>query len=106
MQNGKPTSDKLFRIPRGITFVMVSVTVVLIILQFTVSVRYEPVAQMVGIMDFQSKTLNTTYLDYEEQNAILRSSKFLLSEKASGFVSGPSKVLYVNPGNAVISSNE
>ena len=54
---------------------MVSITAVLIFLQFSVSIRYQPVAQMVGVMDSQSKTLNTTYLDYEEQNAILRSMK-------------------------------
>ncbi len=81
-------------------------TVGLIFAQFVASLRFEPIAQMVGIMDSQSKVLNTTYLDYEEQNAILRSSKFLVSEKASGFVPAPKKVLYVNPGAVVVSSNE
>ncbi len=86
--------------------VMAMATMFLIFVQFVVSLRYEPIAQVVGVMDAQSRTLNTTYLDYEEQNAILRSSKFLVSEKASGYVSTPSKVLYVNPGNAIVSSNE
>lgn len=81
-------------------------TCLLIGAQFVITARYEPVAQMVGVMDAQSRTLNTTYLDYEEQNAILRSSKFLVNEKAAGYVSAPSKVLYVNPGNTIVSSNE
>lgn len=81
-------------------------TVALVFLQFKVSMQYEPVAQMVGVMDTQTRELNTTYLDYEEQSAILRSSKFLVTEKASGFVSAPAKVLYVNPGTTVISSND
>ena len=106
MLNDKNQHVKPLSIPKNIAFVMVSITAVLIFLQFSVSIRYQPVAQMVGVMDSQSKTLNTTYLDYEEQNAILRSSKFLLNEKATGFVSAPSKVLYVNPGDTVVSSNE
>lgn len=81
-------------------------TCALVLTQFIVAARYEPVAQMVGVMDSQSRMLNTTYLDYEEQNAILRSSKFLVAERASGYVTSPSKVLYVNPGSPVISSNE
>ena len=93
-------------LPKYLTALMICVTGMLILLQFKVSLQYEPVAQMVGVMDAQSRTLNTTYLDYEEQNAILRSSKFLVSEKASGYVSSPSKVLYVNPGDVLVSSNE
>ncbi len=81
-------------------------TCALVLTQFVVAARYEPVAQMVGVMDSQSRMLNTTYLDYEEQNAILRSSKFLVAERAAGYVTSPSKVLYVNPGSQVISSNE
>jgi len=84
----------------------VTTALVLIIMQFRVTTQYEPIAQMVGVMDTQTKVLNTTYLDYEEQSAILRSSKFLVTEKAKGFVSSPSKVLYVNPGKPLLSSNE
>lgn len=95
-----------FSVSKKLTRFAVIATLGLIFAQFSVSLRFEPIAQMVGIMDSQSKVLNTTYLDYEEQNAILRSSKFLVSEKASGYVSAPSKVLYVNPGAVVVSSNE
>lgn len=105
MSNHKNTAPTLL-ISTPIAGVMVLTTLFLVFAQFVVALRYEPVAQIVGVMDAQSRTLNTTYLDYEEQNAILRSSKFLVSEKASGYVSSPSKVLYVNPANAVVSSNE
>jgi len=95
-----------FALSRRVLNIMIFATVALIVTQFSVSLRFEPVAQMVGVMDSQSRTLNTTYLDYEEQSAILRSSKFLVSEKARGYVPAPSKVLYVNPGDIVVSSNE
>lgn len=81
------------------------VTGLLVLLQFKVSLQYEPIAQMVGIMDSQSQAINTTYLDYEEQGAILRSSKFLVTERAVGYVPAPAKVLYVNPGASLVSSN-
>ncbi|WKZ23947.1 MAG: hypothetical protein QY312_04270 [Candidatus Dojkabacteria bacterium] len=93
-------------VPNFVLRIAVLLTFFTIALQFVVVTRYEPVASAIGVMDQQSRILNTTYLDYEEQNAILRSSKFLVSEKASGFVSTPSKVLYVNPGNTLVSSNE
>lgn len=95
-----------FVLPVTMKLWMVAFTCLLVGAQFVIGARYEPVAQMVGIMDSQSRTLNTTYLDYEEQNAILRSSKFLVNERAAGFVASPSKVLYVNPGATVVSSNE
>lgn len=95
-----------FSVSKKLTRLAVIATVSLILAQFSVSLRFEPIAQMVGVMDSQSKVLNTTYLDYEEQNAILRSSKFLVSEKAKGYVPAPNKVLYVNPGAVVVSSNE
>jgi hypothetical protein len=81
-------------------------TIALIFMQFRVSMQYEPVAEVVGIMDQQTKELNTAYLDYEEQGAILRSSKFLVTEKASGYVSSPAKVLYVDLGDTIVSSND
>ena len=91
---------------KQIKLIVAVLTVMLVVLQFKVSAQYEPVAQKVGIMDTQTKELNTAYLDYEEQGAILRSSKFLVTERASGFVTAPAKVLYVNPGAVTLSSNE
>lgn len=91
---------------KNIKTIFAVLTIALVFLQFKVSMQYEPVAEMVGIMDTQTRELNTTYLDYEEQSAILRSSKFLVTEKASGYVSAPAKVLYVNPGDTVVSSND
>ncbi|MCC7304390.1 hypothetical protein IT418_03200 [bacterium] len=96
---------KSLTVPTPIAILMVTTTLFLVFAQFVVSLRYEPIAQIVGVMDAQSRRLNTTYLDYEEQNAILRSSKFLVNEKASGYVSAPTKVLYVNPSNTIVSSN-
>jgi len=89
-----------------VSIAAVAVTVMLVFLQFNASMKFEAMAQQVGVMDAQSRILNTTYLDYEEQSAILRSSKFLVSERASGYVQSPAKVLYVNPGDAVVSSND
>lgn len=83
-----------------------AVTIFLIALQFNVSAQYEPIAEEVGMMDTQSKALNTTYLDYEEQGAILRSSEFLVTERAEGYVNSPAKVLYVDPSAPVVSSND
>ena len=91
---------------KHIKLIVAILTIALVFLQFKVSMEYEPVAQMVGIMDAQTKELNTAYLDYEEQGAILRSSKFLVTEKASGYVAAPEKVLYVNPGSTIVSSND
>ncbi len=87
-------------------FLFAAVTIFLIALQFKVSAQYEPIAQEVGMMDTQSKALNTTYLDYEEQGAILRSSEFLATERANGYVNAPAKVLYVDPSAPIVSSND
>lgn len=93
------------RIPTYVFAFCLAITIFLILLHFKVTLDYEPVAQMVGVMDEQSKALNTSYLDYEEQSAILRSSDFLTTEKASGYTTAPAKVLYVNPSNT-LASNE
>jgi hypothetical protein len=91
---------------KQIRLIALLVTALFVFMQFKVSMQYEPVAQMVGIMDTQSQNINTAYLDYEEQSAILRSSKFLVTERANGFVAAPAKVLYVNSGASLVSSNE
>ena len=72
-------------------------TLVLIVVQFQVSSSYEIIAKKIGIFDRQSKVVNTVYLDYEEQAAIMRSSNFLISEKGHDFVPYPAKVIYVEP---------
>lgn len=83
--------------------VFVVATVVLVAIQSRVSLVYEGVAKQVGVYDQQVHALNAVYLDYEEQSAIMRSSNFLLQEHGGQFASASEKVLYVEPGQAVLS---
>jgi len=89
--------------------VAVLFTFILVVIQFQVSSSYEHLAKRVGVFDSQSKTVNMVYLDYEEQAAILRSSGFLVAEKSQGYVTAPSKVIYLEPfsvlNNRVSQSN-
>lgn len=86
-----------FEISNAIVAIFVVLTLVLVVVQFQVSTSYEIIAKKIGVYDRQSKAVNITYLDYEEQSAIMRSSNFLISEKGQDFVASPAKVIYVEP---------
>jgi len=78
-------------------YVTIAFALVLVVIQFQVSSSFEMLAKRVGIFDSQSKTVNVVYLDYEEQSAIMRSSTFLVAEKGQGYVTSPSRVIYLEP---------
>lgn len=96
-------SLKNFKLPfKALNFACVMAvvfTLVLLVVQFQVSSTYEVIAKRIGVFDRQSKVVNTVYLDYEEQAAIMRSSNFLITEKGKDYVAYPAKVIYVEPIN-------
>lgn len=97
----QPTANKMTNLVVGI---MILLTLVLVGVQFQVSSSYEIIAKRIGVFDRQSKAVNTVYLDYEEQAAIMRSSNFLITEKGQDFVSAPAKVIYLEPLHKIDSS--
>ncbi|WKZ30131.1 MAG: hypothetical protein QY314_05030 [Candidatus Dojkabacteria bacterium] len=88
---------KYFEVSNIVVALFVVLTLVLVIVQFQVSSSYEALAKRLGVFDAQSQSVNITYLDYEEQSAIMRSSNFLISEKGQEFTSSPAKVIYIEP---------